>query len=39
LRFDAAYRILKQTPDLAGIFAMLNDGKSQYAIAELIGKP
>ena len=36
---DLLENLHKQAPDLASIFEMLYDGKSQYAIAELIGKP
>lgn len=36
---DLLDKLRQQSPDLANIFEMLYDGKSQYAIAELIGKP
>ena len=36
---DLLEKLHQQSPDLASIFEMLYDGKSQYAIAELIGKP
>ena len=36
---DLLEKLHQQAPDLASIFEMLYDGKSQYAIAELIGKP
>ena len=36
---DLIEKLHQQAPDLASIFEMLYDGRSQYAIAELIGKP
>ena len=36
---DLLEKLHSQAPELASIFEMLYDGKSQYAIAELIGKP
>ena len=36
---DLLEKLHQQAPDLTPIFEMLYDGKSQYAIAELIGKP
>ncbi len=36
---DLLEKLHSQAPELAPIFEMLYDGKSQYAIAELIGKP
>ncbi len=36
---DLLDKLQQQAPDFASIFEMLYDGKSQYAIAELIGKP
>lgn len=36
---DLLESLRSQAPDLAKIFEMLYDGKSQYAIAELIDKP
>ena len=36
---DLLEKLHQQAPDLASIFEMLYDGKSQYAIADLIGKP
>ncbi len=36
---DLLEKLHQQAPDLASIFEMLYDGKSQHTIAELIGKP
>lgn len=36
---DLLDKLRKLAPELTPIFEMLYDGKSQYAIAELIGKP
>ena len=36
---DLLDKLRQQAPELTPIFEMLYDGKSQYAIAELIGKP
>ena len=36
---DLLEKLHSQAPELASIFEMLYDGKSQYAISELIGKP
>lgn len=36
---DLLEKLHQQAPDLASIFEMLYDVKSQYPIAELIGKP
>jgi len=36
---DLLDKLRQLAPELAPIFEMLYDGKSQYAIAELIGKP
>jgi len=36
---DLLEKLHQQAPDLSSIFEMLYDGKSQYGIAELIGKP
>ena len=36
---DLLEKLRKQAPDLTPIFEMLYDGKSQRAIADLIGRP
>ncbi len=36
---DLLDKLHQQVPDLESIFEMLYDGKSQYAIVQLIGKP